>query len=185
MGIIFFLKKRHLLVDPDVRTGLHGYLLVCTKMQENAQSRTILFKWVHLLSYQTNVVHKNSGYYLEFHHRVPAHLVSWGVWYRIHSDQLGFITNASAVKTGDDVTDCLRSSWETPWEETKGLCESEELWIHVYLCYFSLNYTFSYQRLCVFEFHDVSVCASLDKLLYLAWNCDCMSLCKEVKIHTI
>lgn len=67
----------------------------------------------NLLRYQANVVHKNNTYYLEFHHGVPAHLVSLAIRYWIHSDQLGFIANASSVETGDDGAGCLRSSWET------------------------------------------------------------------------
>lgn len=51
MDFFFFLKRRHLLATPDIRKGLHAYLLMCIKMQEDAQSRTILFKEVHLLRY--------------------------------------------------------------------------------------------------------------------------------------
>lgn len=61
---------------------------------------------------------KNNDYNLEFHHGVPAHLVSVGVRDWIHSDQLGFIANASSAETGGEGTGCRRSSWERRREET-------------------------------------------------------------------
>lgn len=57
-----------------------------------------------------------SGQYLEFHHRVPAHLVSLGVRYRVYTDQLGFVTNPLSIKTWRSVTGCSDSSWKI-WSE--------------------------------------------------------------------
>lgn len=66
---------------------------------------------------KTNVLPSNNDHYLEFHHGVPAHLVSVGVRYWIHSNQLGFISNSDSVETWEE--DCLRGSWETRWESQR------------------------------------------------------------------
>lgn len=70
---------------------------------QNAWERTKQNVLVHAISlpvgYQTIVLPNNGDQYLEFHHRVPAHLVSMRVWYRIHSNQLGFVTNAGSTET--------------------------------------------------------------------------------------
>lgn len=100
-----------------------------------------LFKSLHFLQdIRTNVLPSNNDHYLEFHHGVPAHLVSVGVRYWIHSNQLGFISNSDSVETWEE--DCLRGSWETRCEESKGLCEVEEGRTPVYLCWLSPNYVF-------------------------------------------
>lgn len=117
-----------------------------------------LFKSFHFLrDIKTNVLPSYNDHYLEFHHGVPAHLVSVGVRYWIHSNQLGFISNSDSVETWED--DCLRGSWETRWDESKGLCEVEEGHTPVYLCWFSSNYIFPchHQSMCVFVFLVMSL----------------------------
>lgn len=83
-----------------VSDGLHSYLQVCPKIHGRAQSRRFSFKSILFLrDIKTNVLPSNNDHYLEFHHGVPAHLVSVGVWYWIHSNQLGFISNSDSVET--------------------------------------------------------------------------------------
>lgn len=66
--------------------------------------------------------------YLEFHHGVPAHLVSLGVGHRVRANQLGFVANAVSIKTWRCVTGCSGSSWETWREGIKS--QAKSVWEH-------------------------------------------------------